>query len=147
MEKIQFKNNEAPYIDADNLNLMQDNIENAIQKNEVYSNEEQLIGIWVNGEPLYRKVIIFNDSINSSNKNEFAHGIKNADFVRVKEAHLYELSSGRSLPIPITLYGSNTSFDHLNIEADRTNITFRVSSGWSTGWHKVVVLEYTKTTD
>jgi hypothetical protein len=30
MEKIQFKNNEAPYLSAENLNQMQDNIEEAI---------------------------------------------------------------------------------------------------------------------
>ena len=148
MKTIQFKNNEAPYLYATvNLNLMQDNIEDAIQKSEVYSKEEQVIGTWVDGKPLYRKVMVFNDAIDSEWENKFAHNIENAKFVRIKEAHIYDSTTGYSLPLPITLYGSNTVFDHLNVRVDRTHVWFLVNTAWGTGWYKVVVLEYTKTTD
>lgn len=62
MEKIIFEDlpsTKTP-LNAENLNKIQTNAENAI--NEVdnkfnYSTEEQIIGKWIDGKPIYRKVI------------------------------------------------------------------------------------------
>lgn len=61
MNKIDFQNlpsTETP-INAENLNQMQTNIEEAVNESskEKYSTDEQVIGTWINGKPLYRKVI------------------------------------------------------------------------------------------
>ena len=45
MEKINFVNNQTPYIDADILNLIQNNIENAI--NEIVESGENENGSWI----------------------------------------------------------------------------------------------------
>lgn len=145
MSLIEFKdlpNTDTP-INAENLN----HNFNELNKSDNYSREEQVIGTWVSGKPLYRKVMIFNTSINSDAENKFAHGIENAEFVRIKEAHIYNVSAGYSLPLPVTLYSSNTSFDHLNIRVDRTYVQFFLETTFGNGWYKVVILEYTKTTD
>lgn len=118
-----------------------------LNKLNTYSREETIVGTWLNGEPLYRKVMVFNTEINSESENKFAHNIENANFIRIKEAHLYQPGSGYSLPLPITLYSSNTAFDNLNIRVDRTHVWFLVATTWSGGWYKIVILEYTKTTD
>ena len=62
MEKIIFEDlpsTKTP-INANNLNKIQENVENAI--NEVndkfnYSTEEKIIGIYENGKPIYEKII------------------------------------------------------------------------------------------
>ena len=70
MEKINFSNNQAPYLSAENLNQLQTNIENAIQTSEIYSTEEQVIGTWIDGKPLYRKVVQFTiGAINTDNQH------------------------------------------------------------------------------
>ena len=56
MEKITFVDN-VTKANADTFNTMQDNIEDAIEEKQTYSTEEQVIGTWTNGKPLYRKVI------------------------------------------------------------------------------------------
>ena len=38
MEKIEFKNNEEPYLSAENLNQMQDNIEKSVDGVVLYEN-------------------------------------------------------------------------------------------------------------
>lgn len=54
MKRINFEN--APStntpIDAANLNLLQDNIEETM----TYFSEEQIIGYWYDGRPVYRRV-------------------------------------------------------------------------------------------
>lgn len=111
-----------------------------------YSTEEQKIGSWVDGKTLYRKVMYFNTEISSAYNNKIEHNINNVDFIRIKEAHLYYPSKGYSLPLPITLYSSNTTFDNLSVRVDKNYVTFLSEGTWSTGWYKIVILEYTKTT-
>lgn len=57
MKKIQFVNNSEPYLSAENLNQMQSNIEEAIEEKQTYSTEEIIIGKWVDGKLLYRRVL------------------------------------------------------------------------------------------
>lgn len=69
MKKIDFKNNSEPYLNAENLNQMQTNMEDAI--NEVnnkfnYSTEERIIGINEDNKPIYKKIIQHSVPIGSS---------------------------------------------------------------------------------
>ena len=71
MEKIIFEDlpsTKTP-LNAENLNQIQENVENAI--NEVndkfnYSTEEKIIGIYENGKPIYEKIIEHTIPIGSS---------------------------------------------------------------------------------
>lgn len=149
MNKIEFQDypsTKTP-LNAENLNQLQDNIEEAIDVKSVYSTEETKIGTWVAGQTLYRKVVIFSNSINSNLTNEFPHNIENANLVMIKNAYIYRTSDGACYPLPITLYDSNTIEDKLSVKADRTNIKFNVGAGWGDTWWKIIILEYTKTTD
>lgn len=109
-----------------------------------YSTEEIIIGEWL-GKPLYRKVIILNDSVNSNFENRFPHNIENADLIMIKDA--FVKANDVCVPLPITLYGNNKDFDYLSITADKNDIIFRCQTGWGTTWQKIIILEYTKTTD
>lgn len=59
MEKINFEDlpsTKTP-IDSKNLNLLQTNVENAIQKSNNYSLDEIIVGTWIDGSTLYRKIV------------------------------------------------------------------------------------------
>ena len=113
-----------------------------------YSTEETVIGKWIDGKPLYQKVITFDNTISISyDDNTFIHNISNIDIIFVKNAFVYSKNEKRFYSIPVTLYNSNTSTDDLNIMVDREKINFYVKSGWNTAWQKVIILNYTKTTD
>lgn len=113
-----------------------------------YSTEEIVIGKWIDGKPLYQKVITFDNTISISyDDNTFIHNISNIDIIFVKNAFVYSKNEKRFYSIPVTLYNSNTATDDLNIMVDREKINFYVKSGWNTAWQKVIILNYTKTTD
>lgn len=118
-----------------------------VADDNVYSNEEKVIGTWVAGQPLYRKVFSINTAINAGEELIVPHDIENANLVMVKNAYLYKLSNGNCYPLPITLFEGATKEDKISIKADRTNMFFYSVGSWDEGWYKVVILEYTKTTD
>lgn len=57
MQKINFKNlpDKSTPINATNLNQLQDNVEASFNVLNNYSKEEQIVGIWINNKPIYRK--------------------------------------------------------------------------------------------
>ena len=84
MKKINFKDlplTETP-INSNNLNLLQDNIEEAIEN---YSLDEQVIGTWL-GKPLYCKVVTYNNTetigvTNNISTVSIPHNISNIGLV------------------------------------------------------------------
>lgn len=115
-----------------------------------YSETETVIGEWIDGKPLYQKVLKITSTVNSTS-TDFAHNIENVDLIFVKEAFVNQVSSsdydGWSWSLPVTLYQSNTEEDKLSVAASRWGVRFYVQTAWGTAWIKYVVLNYTKTTD
>ncbi len=113
---------------------------------EIYSNVEQKIGIWIDGKPIYRKVIY----ISSLPNNETAitpHGIANIDeivniygIMRTPSNHT---TTSFNMAGTSAVYGSGNV---LCIRADRTNVIIGTTANWSTNI-SYITLEYTKTTD
>lgn len=110
-----------------------------------YSTDEIEIGTWIDGKPLYRKVVQFNTLINANEQYSIAHNIANADFIYVSKAY-FTLDTGLSVTIPET--GVYSGFNEKTYaHVDKTYIYVCSNGGWSKGWTKTIVLEYTKTTD
>lgn len=120
---------------------------NYVNKLTDYSETETLIGKWIDNKPLYRKVIKIFDT-NIQNGTTIGHGISNVDLIFVEKAFLYQ-SSGTCYPMPVGLYGSGTisNQDRLSLYVDRNNIVFKADSNYGGSWVKIIILNYTKTTD
>lgn len=120
-----------------------------VAKNAIYSTDEIVVGRWINGKPLYRKVFITNNNIQADQTYEFSHGIINADLVMVKNAYVTVNNSedGATYPLNVVYFMKNTTIDRLSVYANRKKIGFIVETGWGNNWTKIVILEYTKTTD
>lgn len=122
---------------------------NYINERLKYSENETVIGEWINGKPLYQKVLKITSTVNSTS-TDFAHNIENVDLIFIKEAFVNQTQgdyNGWTYPIPVTLYMSNTEEDKLSVAVSRWGVRFFVQTAWGTAWIKYVVLNYTKTTD
>lgn len=105
-----------------------------------YSTNEQVIGTWVDGKPLYRKVININSLPNSANKNyatgltHGTHSIKN----------FYGCYTNGQYEIGINEYSGSNYIRTVIAFASNIQITTNSDKSSYSGF---VVIEYTKTTD
>ena len=100
-----------------------------------YSEDEQIIGTWIDGKPIYQKTVHFGYGASSGQKN-VAHGISNADkWISIQGAGQYQITSGWNVPNAMVF-----------IKADATNIVMIFSEDHSSVDY-YVTLQYTKTTD
>ena len=131
MANIDFQNKTTPISDT-NLN--------SIQEISVYSTNEMEIGLWIDGKPLYRKVISFGALPNNTTKS-MAHNISNLK--RVVKLEGFAGSSqnlgGITLPhatsTPIALY------------VDNTNVNVKTNNNATAYTKAYIYVYYTKTTD
>nr|DAK70381.1 MAG TPA: hypothetical protein [Bacteriophage sp.] len=104
-----------------------------------YSENEQRIGTWIDGKPVYRKVIKYVGGFATGQGTRIKHGIENLGLITHNEMICV---STRKI-FPFVTQGVQTGIS----DYDDTTITV-----WSTGdsWDSrtwAFILEYTKTTD
>ena len=112
-----------------------------------YSLSEIRIGTWIDGRPIYRKVIPFNFS-SSANRVNIKHGISNID--NVIKAYGFINNPGEARFIPQIYYTMESTYSVTLYVV--TDTIFSVFYGdWTKGrantLHPVAILEYTKSTD
>lgn len=117
---------------------------NEVNSRDIYSTTERVIGTWINGKPLYRKVVSFGTLPNNNTKT-VAHNISNIGIVTSIKgigintiSHLYYVipaTSVDALGNQIQIYCDNTDI-YIKTGIDRSSIT-----------ESYIILEYTKTTD
>lgn len=178
MQKINFQNlpNTTTPINATNLNAIQTNAENAINSvaNDLtttngnvstlntkvtnqgtYSENETVIGTWINGKPIYRKVITFTPS-SSAMESSHSHGISNVDdFLPTCSCILYR-TNGAIVPFSMVYPSGNSSNGivqwSIGWQVGSSIVTWigdnmRGQIDTSRGYGAMAILEYTKTTD
>ena len=113
-----------------------------------YSTEEVETGMfWIDGKPIYRKVIS-NITLDNNNNVTVAHGISNfGDLISLRGAGG---NSQNATQIPIQYVYSKPSDKQvlglINPIIDNTNLTIRINGDFST-YTIHIIIEYTKTTD
>ena len=116
---------------------------NAVSQAISYSTTEQKTGgVWIDGKPIYRKVVDFGNLPNATEKL-VAHNISNID----KYTHIYGValnsSNENTYPLPFGYPSSNNS---IGLIANLTNVRINTVVNLSP-LYAYVILEYTKTTD
>lgn len=130
MALVQFENNSVPYINANNLNK--------IQEGNIYSTDEVEIGLY-NNKKYYRKIIAYNYSITGGQEITINTNLNNIDDIKISGY----CKSG-TLKLPINFYGLydgnfKNNYCYLLDNVIHVYVTY---NGYAT-----IVLEYTKTTD
>lgn len=116
-----------------------------------YSTEEQVIGKWIDGKPLYGKTITFTTTITQNTTTSIAHNITNAKNIFIDYgASFMEANIGTdnymSYSLSLIGYSGNIT-DKMYCYVDITNIIFYANGAWARNWTKHITLKYTKTTD
>lgn len=111
-----------------------------------YSTEEQVIGTWIDGKPLYRKMVEFG-SMDSNTTKQVAHGIQNAKCVFVDLGHSYWVINSETYDNPTRTLTSIYQSYIKEITVNRSNIIVNSATVDASTYKWLFCLEYTKTTD
>ena len=140
MDKINFQNlpNTTTPINATNMNLLQTNVENAINSLNVYTSSEKAIGEWIDGKTIYRKVI---ELTTATGTNSFPISDVSSDIDLITKIDGIIIQPTTNHIVPVTYYYSSADFSNVYITG--TNIVIRCGSSYGFGATKLI-LEYTK---
>ena len=109
---------------------------------EVYSTEEQVVGTWIDGKPIYRKVIDFGALPNSTLK-QVPHGISDIDAI-VSFNGVTFAKNKTATPIP---YVYTDPINTVSLFLEGKNVCIQTFGDKTSYINTYVTLEYTKTTD
>lgn len=113
---------------------------------DIYSTKEQVIGTWIDGKPLYRKVINATPTISNSSYQTISikHNISDLKNVYKCNAFLYNTGNTQTYILP----AETSATQAIGIsEINSTNIIMYSKNDTWSGWIAEIILEYTKTTD
>lgn len=139
MKKITFVNDSEPYLSAENLNQLQDNIEEHIDGVTSYSTTEQIIGTWIDGKPIYRKVINVN-SLPEATRTTITLDINYNKIITIRG-----MASNGTTHIPIPWADENNISNVMKCFVQENNLMIDTGSD-RTNYGAFFVVEYTKTT-
>lgn len=144
-EKVWFKND-------DNSIYVRNNgvYEEFIKKSEeVYSTEEQVIGTWIDGKPLYRKVVEMRNMTKDNYKMK-AHNIQNMKYARIVDVSMQRgnQSSGNFQLFSVGNVGGKYNDTQVGFDTYiDSNCVYVYCNGDRTLFVGTAIIEYTKTTD
>ncbi len=125
-------------------------VDGAIGGSEVYSTEEQVIGKWIDGKPLYRKVITFPMPVTSDWGVVTSHifNISNdIDYAFVEHYHMVD-SVNEKYILPVSGVKNNVYYFVKAVMKDNgTGYLQNSNPNWGTNCTAVISVLYTKTTD
>ena len=115
---------------------------NGVDLSNVYSTNEQRIGTWIDGKPIYRKTIDYTISDTSQTSISIPTNITDMEFlINANGVGMYS-----TLFLPLTFYNGG-GWNSFHIVQNGTNIVYqRASSNYPIS-RVFITLEYTKTTD
>lgn len=134
----------APSVKVVNSALL--NINNNITKNQTFSTEEQCIGTWIDGKPLYRKTFV-NTLAASTVSGNFSIGVSGLDTAFIDSGNSYIIFGTTSI-VQLGFYAGSTDWTRGYINGGKTKVYYNFGSAYNTSAKTfVVTIKYTKTGD
>lgn len=113
---------------------------------DIYSTKEQAIGTWIDGKPLYRKVINATPTISNSSYQTISIKHNISDLKNVYKCNAFLHNTGNTQTYILPAETSATQAIGIS-EINSTNIIMYSKNDTWSGWIAEIILEYTKTTD
>lgn len=107
-----------------------------------YSTTEHVVGTWIDGSPVYEKVVDLGTLPNNTTKN-VAHNISNLGLVISADFSATD-GNGQYIFMPHAVANSNYITYQVSIYVTDTNVVIEVGSNRS-AWSGYAILRYTKT--
>ena len=118
----------------------------ALDKMLTYSTEEQIVGKWIDGKPIYRKVVPLN-TFSNNGETTTNHNIDNLEYVINYSIHWYDTQDGAWY----SNFKDTTGTYYIIFNGINSTVIKVKSLGgaiWSSRCiNRYAILEYTKTTD
>lgn len=116
------------------------------KQEENYSKQERIIGTWIDGKPLYRKVFA---GTKESGKNKTINiSDLNVDYIRYYGNITTNIGqSDGEYEFPLNYYETSSAYIRTNFHRKYSNITIVSTNGTYFNGNFKLVIEYTKTTD
>ena len=146
---VQLKNKENENLDPINLNY-----EKRLLKleNNAYSTEEQVVGTWVDGKPVYRKVFVLTDASYFVSNSYYDISSLNIEQIFFETRVLnYTDSIGQKYTRAQDEMVSSNDYSRCFFRNDAIQLRLgevevnAISNGSNASW--IIVINYTKTTD
>lgn len=129
--------------DISTLNTKVDNLE----KGEIYSLNEKVVGEWIDGRPIYRKVINFGNLPNNTTKAVNPGITIGSSECQVVNIYGFATYASNSTVMPLPFASTSGSFAEVSLNID-VNGYISIGTGTDrTGASAYVILEYIKATD
>lgn len=106
-----------------------------------YSTSEHIVGTWIDGSPVYEKVVELGAFPDNNTKN-VPHGIVNLGLI-VSASVLANDPNEATISIPYTVVDGNFLRFQTGFSIDGTNISITTGSN-RTGYTGIAILRYTK---
>lgn len=111
----------------------------------IYSTNEVVIGTWIDGKPLYRKVLS-TVGLAGNTKKSIAYNIDNLDKIWIENG--FAINALRIVTVPMVGYNGNLSEKvDVWIEKQENVVKLYANGGWGNDWTFYIIINYTKTTD
>lgn len=109
-----------------------------------YLSEERVVGIWIDGKPIYERIFTFSTSAVHSNWTDIEHGIQNVNESIMSHCQVYEAAGDRWLTLPF--FDQTTWYATYYFYRDKIRYK-NVGYGNGSRLDFRFILQYTKTTD
>ena len=117
-----------------------------IDLRNIYSTAEQKVGTWIDGKPIYRKVITHTISDTTATSATIATNISNMEtLINATGTGSYTAGGTNKITIPLAFYNSG-GWNSFHIIQNGTNIAYQKDANYPVT-DLIFILEYTKTTD
>lgn len=111
-----------------------------------YSTDEQIIGTWIDGKPLYQKTVVIESPTNNARNQISGFDFLNThNLVDMINASALSVKQGQRI---VTHFVDSTSYFQINVGGDGTSLYISWgSTAYGTFTNLIVTIQYTKTTD
>lgn len=110
-----------------------------------YSTEERRVGTWIDGKPLYRKVINVTNPVKGTTTS-IASGVSNIEFAYFENAFIYKSDDGSCRPIMLADSLEPTS-TRIIVQVAPTGLAYYLGTNFQYFTNLYMIINYTKTTD
>ena len=118
---------------------------NKLENNNVYSEEEQIIGKWIDGNPIYRKVIITTSPTSINDFQCIALLPENEKTLVNLRAQIFVPNASIITQVPFSF--ATESLGSIYFDPTTKNIIMSMNNSTYINSEVIIIAEYTKTTD
>lgn len=117
------------------------------QSQEIYSTEETRIGTWIDGKPVYRKVLKFNSPTTLNNWVNIGEQIYNVAQIIRLDSVLYQAGNPQYYNLPVFSTAGGSIVAGIRFYKNNSSLSMYVFNSAFANCPVISILKYTKTTD